>query len=421
MTLTGPAHLPRRLSISLWISSWIAAATRGEPYEDLDRCMRQLKDRGFNCLRAEAGLNWAFRLDGTPRGEVEFGPWIAGHGWNTVSAKGGGRHDILERLRLLMELARKHDVFVILTSWEYQDSSWFVADPAIRSEVFSVPLEKRFLHLAQQFDRLLKVLEARDLHRHLAFIEVHNEPDVSEFPAGCGIYQPVEAAPEASKRLHEEAIAFLRASHPDTLVSADFTKHEFDYVPDNAQVFDQHIYAGWELYWKNLYPRTIFHPDFDPRDPLELPALREILRPDWTPWDEFMKPARNVREFWRPIMWLYENLDNQKWDRWVAQQFPEVQARMIRIFETRFAADAAEARRRNWPLVFDEGGFWYPPRLSRFELSPPALGVLERMCDLAIAHGYWGFMPGTYCAPHDLIWDENPTWLRAINARFQRS
>ena len=51
-------------------------------------------ERGFNCLRTETGLNWAFRMDGTPRGPMEFCPWIAGHGGNlsSVNAKGGGRH-----------------------------------------------------------------------------------------------------------------------------------------------------------------------------------------------------------------------------------------------------------------------------------------------------------------------------------------
>ena len=421
MMPAAPRHLPPRLSISCWIWSWISGAMPGEPYDDLDRCMRRMKDRGFNSLRAEAGLNWAFRLDGTPRGEVEFCPWIAGHGWNTCNFRGGGRHDVLQRVIHLMELARRHDVFVILTSWEYQDSTWLVADPAIRREVFAVPLADRFLLLSRQFDRLLNVLKQRDLHRHLAFIEVHNEPDVSEFPAGVGIFRNVDSPVSENRRLHEEAIAFLRSRHPDIMVSADFTRHDYAYVPGNAQVFDQHIYAGWELYWKTLYPQTIHHPQFDPHDPLALPAMREILRPDFTPWDDFIEPARNVREFWRPIMWLYENLDNEAWDRWVARQFPAQSGRMVETFEGRLAEDAAEAGRRGLPLVFDEGGFWYPPRLSRFELSPPALAVMDRACDLAIAHGYWGFMPGTYCGPHDILWRANPEWLRMTNERFQRS
>ncbi|WP_258184320.1 hypothetical protein [Microbacterium foliorum] len=32
-----PAHLPARLSITLWDFSWYTRAGEGEPYDDLDR------------------------------------------------------------------------------------------------------------------------------------------------------------------------------------------------------------------------------------------------------------------------------------------------------------------------------------------------------------------------------------------------
>jgi hypothetical protein len=174
-----PDHLPRKLSISCWIWSWITSATEGEPYGDLERCIVELKERGFNTVRVETGLNWAFTLDGQPRGQMEFGAWIAGYGWNfsTVNSKGGGRHDVLKRLIHLFELAKKHGIWVILTSWEYQDSSWFVADPAIRSEILSHPINDRFMLLARQHDRLLNILEDLDLSSQVAFVEVHNEPE----------------------------------------------------------------------------------------------------------------------------------------------------------------------------------------------------------------------------------------------------
>jgi len=88
------------LSIDSWIWSWIVAATPGEPYDDLERCVLELKERGFNAVRVEAGLNWAFGLDGRPRGPMTFGPWIAGHGWNfsSVDARGGGRLNVLESI-----------------------------------------------------------------------------------------------------------------------------------------------------------------------------------------------------------------------------------------------------------------------------------------------------------------------------------
>jgi len=70
--------------------------------------------------------------------------------------------------------------------------------------------------------------------------------------------------------------------------------------------------------------------------------------------------------------------------------------------------------------VFDEGGFFYPPRLSRFELLPAGLSLLDYLADLVIEFDYWGFMPGTYCGPEHLVWHENPGWLRRTNERFQK-
>ena len=406
-----PDHLPRKLSIDCWIWSWIVSATPGEPYDDLERCIVELKGRGFNAVRVETGLNWAFGLDGRPRGPMTFGPWIAGHGWNfsTVNSRGGGCLDILERLLHLFELARRYGVWVILTSWEYQDSSWFVADPSIRAEAYSIPEERRFMHLAEQHDRLLSMLEARGLEKQVAFVEVHNEPEYSEFPKGA-----------ENRRLHQEAVAMLRARHPGVLISGDFASHDYSIIPDNVQVFDQHIYAGAGWYFQDLYGQTVMNEKFDPHNPRALESLRRVLRDDLVPWDEFMKPAANIRPFWRPIMWLFENLDNAKWDSFVAERFPEWKDRIWAEARKRFAEDALEARHRRLPMVLDEGGFFYPPRLSRFELSPAGLSLLDFFTNLAIEYDYWGFMPGTYCGPEHLIWHDNPEWLRQTNERFQK-
>ncbi len=406
-----PNHRPQKLSISSWIWSWIVSATPEEPYSDLERCVVELKERGFNAVRVETGLNWAFGIDGRPRGPMLFGPWIAGYGWNfsTVNSRGGGCLDVLERLLHLFELARRHGVWIILTSWEYQDSSWFIADPRIRAEVYSIPEERRFRHLAEQHDRLLNLLKSKGLTQSIAYVEVHNEPEYSEFPKGA-----------EGKKLHQEAIAMLQARHPDILISGDFAMHDYSIIPDNVQVFDQHIYAGAMWYFEELFGQTVLNGKFDPHNPRSLETLQKVLKDDLIPWDEFMKPAVNIRPFWRPIMWLMENMDNAKWDIWLAERFPEWKDRIWTEARKQFADDALEARRRGLPLVLDEGGFFYPPRLARFEISPAGLSLLDLFTDLAIQYDYWGFMPGTYCGPEHLIWRENPEWLRRTNERFQK-
>ena len=79
----------------------------------------------------------------------------------------------------------------------------------------------------------------------------------------------------------------------------------------------------------------------------------------------------------------------------------------------------AEAARRRLPAVHDEGGFFYPPLGSRYEERPEGLAYFEYMADLAIRYDYWGFLPTTYCGCEHPLWQENPEWLRQINARFQ--
>ena len=268
------------------------------------------------------------------------------------------------------------------------------------------------MRLAKLQARFIDILKERGLAHRIAFAEVLNEPDCSDVPGG-----------EEGRRLHTEALGILHDRHPDILISAYLTdparQNDYDLVPDNTQVFDFHVYAGAAWYFTDLYARTVRDPNFDPNDPKKLDVLRRVLKKDIVSWDTFMKPAQNIRKPWRDVMWLYENLDNDRWDEWMGERFGEWESRIHQTAETLFQNDAKEARRRRLPMVMDEGGFFCPPRLSRFELSQPALAVLDLFADLANRYDYWGFLPGTYCGPEHLTWHENPQWLVRSNERFQ--
>ena len=405
-----PAHLPPRMAICSWIWSWVTFARPEEPYGDLEKCVAGLKERGFNAIRVDAGLNWCFTLDGNPRGEMEFGPWAPGVSSNlsTVNQKGGARHDVLKRLVRLMELAKQYDIYVILTSWEYQDSTWMVVDPKIRAEVYGIPEKDRLMALARQHDQLLRILKQKGLDKHVAFVEVHNEIEYSDFPKG-----------QEGKALHRAAIAFLRAAHPDVLISADYGSHDPAIVPDNGQGYDQHMYSGAAMYFGNLYNATVMGPAFDKADPRKNPILARILKKDIMPWDEAMKRMGAVRPFWHPIIWLYDNIDNAKFDAYMLESLPKLMPQIKAEAERQFEGDAREAARRRLPAVLDEGGYFYPPVGARWEQSAEGLAYFEFMAGLAIKHGYWGFMPTTYCGPEHPLWVEKAEWLRTINTRFR--
>lgn len=414
---TLPDHLPKKLSIGMFIWNWIAMATPGEPYHDLEKAVAGLRERGFNAVRVEAGLNWCFHADGRPRGEMEFGPWLPRYHDNLTAFNmvGGGRHDVLKRVIRLMELAKKYGVYVILTSWEYQDSTSFVADPAIRAEVMGIPEEERFMVLARHHDRLLRIFRDLSLHENIAFLEVHNEPEYSLLPGGEIGSKCTDRM--VGKRLHGEAIAFLNKAHPEILVSGDYATHKPECVPDNIQVCDNHTYTGFS---GSLWRQTIFHENFDPANPRKLKLLDQLLKTPFVPYDEFMSVARTqgVRTFWWPIHWLYHNLDNQRYDEWVVEDYRREEKGLNDSAVKMFAGDAKMATDRHIPAVCDEGGYFYPPLGAKFEVTAPGRSMFDLQVDLAIKHGYWGMMPTTYCGPEMPLW-QNVQWLQTINGRFQ--
>ena len=46
-----PAHLPRRLTITLWDFTWYTQTTPGEPFHDLDVAFAEAVERGYNTVR----------------------------------------------------------------------------------------------------------------------------------------------------------------------------------------------------------------------------------------------------------------------------------------------------------------------------------------------------------------------------------
>ncbi|MBM3189591.1 MAG: hypothetical protein FJZ90_12810, partial [Chloroflexi bacterium] len=383
-TYTLPDYLPSRLAICYWGWDWITSALPDEPFGDLDRALTESAERGFNCVRAEMGLNWMYDHQGQPRGPMEFTDWIPGASENLqcVNGKGGGRHDILQRVLSLFELAQKHGMYVIMTSWEYQDSNTQVADPAIREQAFSVPVEARLLHLARQYDRLLTALAQRGLGRQIAFVEVHNEIDSSEVPRE-----------EAGQVAAAEAIAYLRARHPALLVTADYGRLVPHLVPDNAQVVDHHIYvqSPMSAVLERAGCRMPGFPDF-----ANNAFLRWITKPDPMPWAEFGKRAERVRSSWWPIGYLYHNLDIEKYDWWCLRHYGEYVEWIAHELRSRMKLAGDLGAKRGLPVVVDEGYNFYPPLHSEFIQTAAGRWVFGTAVEEAIASGHWGIMPTGY-------------------------
>src|ERR1035437_4861577 len=145
-----PEHLPPRLTIAQFLWTWLIDVAPGGAYDDLDRVFNDCNERHHNCVRADAGLNWAFDQQGRPRGVIELLPWAPGvcENMRGVSSNTPVKYDVLERVLKMFESAKKHNVYVTMTSWDDQDSTAHLADPKLRENVFSTPPADRFERLA---------------------------------------------------------------------------------------------------------------------------------------------------------------------------------------------------------------------------------------------------------------------------------
>ena len=443
-----PAHLPSRMAICYLAADWFTSALPDEPYGNLDRALRETKARGFNCIRAEMGLGLLFDWNGKPRNPIEFTSWIPGASDNLYCAtgRGGGCHNVLSRVLQLFELAGKHQLYVIGTTWLYQDFVALIASRRLREEILAVPYNQRLSMLARQWDWLLAELKEHGLAERLAFAELINEID------GTPIFAPGEEGqtgqtpedwteqkhlcpktPEGVaqvKQLGAEALGFVQERHPDILSTIDLGGGSGlrlqEIIPDNAQVADHHVYcrgatkALCELV--GAVGKSSWDTDAGPAIETD-GLLRSLLKPDILGWPEFLGRAKRVRRGWLRRGWLYHNLDNARYDEWCVSHFDDYKSEIRGTIERKFQRAADYARERGVPLVVDEGYINYPPLHSRFVTMPEGRWSEELAVDCAIATNHWGILPTGYFRPNTPVWhdDAQCDWILSLNRRIIES
>jgi hypothetical protein len=421
--LTGPvpAHLPGRLAISLWDFSWYTRAGAGEPYEDLDRAMRETVDRGYNAIRIcaapllvaggpsldERGLDGSGLDDLATALPVEglgAAPTGGYYGERTrwYDTPGGYTIDVRARLFELVATAKRHGVVVILASWEYQQSPSFAGDQRWFRAIDAVPLGDRYRVLAEAFDRILGELEASALDDAIAFTELHNEVDFSILP-------PVQEGGEA-------AIEWLRARHPRQLVTASYGKpphlamHRLSPALGVAQ-FHVYSYGVLDALQRRIDIRSEGTEGFPNAE------LRALLRADAPSFAEYGRPAAWKLEatvITDQMIYGYDQLDADAWDAWLYDHYGEYREVMLREIESRVIAIAEWARWRGVPAVVGEGWVGYTPLHGTFEEGPVGRALAEHGVRTALEHGVWGVVACSNAAPHHPMWADAP-WQRRVN------
>jgi hypothetical protein len=408
MSARVPAHLPDRLSITLWDFSWYTRAGVGEPFADLDRAFEETVDRGYNTVRIcaapllldpELGLDPYIGISG-------LGPTPAGgfYGQRTrwYDVPGGYRIDVRARLVELLDAAARHGVFVILSSWEYQQSPSFATDPGWWDAIAAVPEAERWPVLGRAAANLLSLIEEAGRLDRIALIELHNEVDFSRIPA---------FGDQATA-----AVRMVKAAFPGVLVAASWGKPphlDMAAAPRVVEVAQFHVYAYGVL--DDLQRRIDLRDEGSVGFPN--PMLRGLLRDDAPSVEEYGRPAQ-----WRldatvitdQMLYGYDWVDPQKWDLWLYDHYGLHREAMRREIESRVVAVAAWARRRGIPQIVGEGWIGYTPLLGGFEEGPVGLDLAELGVRTALLEGAWGTVLCSNAAPHHPMWSL-VDWQRRLN------
>ncbi|CAN7346868.1 hypothetical protein LJR045_001985 [Microbacterium sp. LjRoot45] len=415
-SLTGPvpAHLPPRLTVTLWDFSWYTRAGAGEPYQDIEAAVADAASLGYNAIRICAApllLFGGLGLDDLAT-ELEIeglgaapGGGFYGQRTRWYDTPGGYAIDVRARLRELFAAAEAHGMVVILASWEYQQSPSFARLPRWFEAIDAVPLGDRYRVLADAWDRMIEWLTALGHRDRIALVELHNEVDFSILPA-LGDGGAVE-------------VRRLRERHPDLLVTASYGKPphlDMHSLPDGLGAAQFHVYSYGVL--DALQQQVDIRSEGSEGFPNA--ALRALLRDD----------APSVADYGRAADWKYRAtvitdqmvygydwVDPQKWDAWLTAHYPPYEHVMHREIASRTIAIARWARWQQVPAIVGEGWVGYTPLHGQFEEGDIGRALAEHGVRTALDHGVWGVVLCSNAAPHHPMWQLRE-WQAALNAEI---
>jgi hypothetical protein len=416
-----PSHLPEKLTITLWDFSWYTQTAPGEPFHDLDEAFREAVARGYNTVRICAAPLLLFGehdLDTTALQLTNMGG-ETGQRTRWYDAAGGQTIDGRAHLLHLFEAARRQNCYVIISSWEYQQSPAFLTTSAWHDMLRAISPEHRHIALANALSRMTDFLGEAGLADRIAYLELHNEVDLSRLGQ---VVANGENTYWGQRPYLEKALDTLQQKQPELLSTVCYGVPPYldmNSIPDNAQVAHQHIYVYGVLHelerWAQVRAAAPVFPT---------PELKSLLRPDapdFASWGAQVPPWRLEATGISPSMfYAYDWVDPVAWDTWLYRNYGRHELEMKQAVDARLRATANWARHHDVPAVIGEGWIGYTPLLADFEDGPIGQDFARHAVNRCAELGFWGTLPGSNSAPQHPGW-ANTAFQKELNASFAAS
>ena len=211
---------PDHLSICFWMWALFNSVSDEDYPGFADRIMREIRDRGFNCVRMDDGAGLICDINGVPRGPVNWhspvGPW---QGYRQDPGEGNGL--ISKRLLFFCKAAEKYGIKLILSSWYYLHTNWNLEE-SINAELFEglTTMADKIRYFTEEHNRVLRLLRENNLLHVIAFIELCNEFEILKFVFTNTFGVTPEEAAEW-RPLLEKAYECMKKANPELLFAYD--------------------------------------------------------------------------------------------------------------------------------------------------------------------------------------------------------
>lgn len=391
--------------------------------DDYDDQIFQIADRGFNCVRIEAGAGLLWDKAGNVRDDVlisaPFGEYTKYTTYKVIVNK--KRLNLMERLLRICRAAQKHKVKVVLSSWFFLHTNWY-CEEADKRWIYDMSTEEKMSFFADQLSRILDVLKQENLIDVVAFAEIFNEFEGLPFAQNSNKDKELS---DMLRCLHEKEIAKLKKHHPDVLFAYDsvsaYVREEM--IPRNIDVLNFHCYYLWPVY--EAFEKDLIQFSLEE---MEIPdSTRYFLKEQIVTVKEVVEAMDNFRSGldWPRRISLYLSIDSQKeaaltamLDKELEDNFDQYTARFRKGIDKVIATHATAVP--NSKLVMGEGATYCASPTLLFERdSEHFWKVLKEQMVYARDKGLWGTVITTTHAPErSAAWDGCREQYRQLNGLF---
>jgi sugar-binding cellulase-like protein len=371
---------PKRLTIAMWDYSWLNGHYPGGDFEDYDKVIDELIERGFNTVRIDA---FPMVIDQLISDKQEIFKVPADPLLNWGLSTKDWEHNLVAELIDFMTITKQKGISVILSSWGKGDHKRY-------SDT------KKFW---TAWETVLDILKEKGLLDHVVYVDFDQEfPYFSPFAEELN-----RLSKEASKPAADQADAMEQAgaitgawNHAQRAFVKDYFEstlsHFHKKYPDVRFTFS--LTSFWDEV-RSINPAGI--------DVLELHIWIKGQLDEYTGFNKLKKdrnPANDYKAYMAGIREAMKHRDSLKEN--MKQQ----------MSKARSWADEL-----NVPLTTTEawGPWWH---MDHPDLEWQWLYVWCDYCmGLSNEYGFWGVTPWNYSHPY---WDNwsNIKWYRKVNLRF---